>query len=191
MMFLRSQARRGRTFVQIAVLLLFAGATHTVAAADEAEVEDASSGRITTRVTAEGQVIAQVKVAAKPAAVREILASAEQAHGLASTTVSVKATRDGACEKVALQTRGLLSPFSLETRRCPTSTGWKETMVASQDFVEYWNEWVVQEQDGGALISFKTRTLPNVSVPESLILSQTRRVLTRLMRNLLTKLGEG
>lgn len=188
MTFLRAQARRGRTLVQIAVLVLLAGATHGAASADESEVEDA---KITTRVTPEGHVIAQVRVAAKPAAVREILASAERSHGLAPTTVSAKATPDGACEKVKLQTKGLLSPFSLETRRCPTSSGWKETLVASQDFVEYWNEWTVQEQDGGALVSFKTRTLPNVSVPESLILSQTRRVLTRLMKNLLAKLGEG
>lgn len=159
-----------------------------VAVADDEE----DSPRISTRVTARGEVIAAVKVAAKPAAIRELLSGAERAHGLAPTTVSAKATRDGKCEKVQLQTRGLISPFVLETRRCPTATGWRETLVASDNFIEYWNEWSIKELPDGALVTFKTRTLPNVvGVPESIILSQTRRVLNKLMKNLLGALGEG
>jgi hypothetical protein len=158
-----------------------------VVRADEPEVD---SPKITTRVTAKGEVIAEVKVAAKAAAVRELLSGAEKAHHLAPTTVSSKATPDGKCEKVQLQTRGLISPFVLETRRCPTATGWRETLVASDNFVEYWNEWSVKELPDGAQVTFRTRTLPNVAVPESLILSQTRRVLNKLMRNLLAALGE-
>ena len=74
--------------------------------------------KVATRVTAKGEVVAEVKVAAKPDAVRALLSGAEKAHSFAPTTVSAKATPDGKCEKVALQTRGLLSPFVLETRRC-------------------------------------------------------------------------
>ena len=87
-------------------------------------------------------------------------------------------------------TRGLLSPFQLETRRCPTSTGWRETLVRSSDFKEYWNEWTLKEDGTGTLVTFTTRTLPDVAVPESIILSQTRRVLAKLMRGLLGALGE-
>jgi hypothetical protein len=160
----------------------------TAAVADD---DEADSKRIATRVTARGEVIAEMKVAAKPDAVRQQLSGAEKAHGLAPTTVSAKATPDGKCEKVALQTRGLISPFVLETRRCPTKSGWRETLVASDNFIEYWNEWSVKEIAGGTLVTFKTRTLPNVvGIPESIILSQTRRVLGKLMRNLLGALGE-
>lgn len=166
-------------------LALLAGPASAIAA----ETDD-ESPKVKTRVTAKGEVIAEVKVAAKPAAVRELLAGAERAHGLAPTTVSAKATQDGKCEKVKLQTRGLISPFELETRRCPTASGWRETLVASDNFVEYWNEWSVKAQGEGSLVTFKTRTLPNVAVPESLILSQTRRVLGKLMKNLLGALGE-
>lgn len=164
-------------------------ATRSARAADDEDADEASS-RITTRVTADGLVIAQVRVAASPAAVRVQLADAERAHRLAPTTVSVKATADGACEKLQLATRGLLSPFQLETRRCPTSTGWRETLVRSSDFKEYWNEWTLKEDGTGTLVTFTTRTLPDVAVPESIILSQTRRVLTKLMRGLLGALGE-
>ncbi len=176
-------------------LALACGLTTTLAttssahAADDEDADEASS-RITTRVTAEGLVIAQVRVAASPAAVRVQLGDAERAHRLAPTTVSVKATADGACEKLQLATRGLLSPFQLETRRCPTSTGWRETLVRSSDFKEYWNEWTLKEDGTGTLVTFTTRTLPDVAVPESIILSQTRRVLAKLMRGLLGALGE-
>lgn len=164
-------------------------ATASSPAPAEDDADEASS-KVTTRVTPEGLVIAQVRVAASPAAVRELLAGAERAHRLAPTTVSVKATPDGACEKLQLSTRGLLAPFHLETRRCPTSTGWRETLVRSTDFKEYWNEWTVKSDGTGTLVTFTTRTMPDVAVPESIILSQTRRVLAKLMRGVLGALGE-
>jgi len=162
----------------------------TIGASSSAAASDDPATKVTTRVTAEGLVIAQVHVAASPAAVREQLGDAERAHRLAPTTVSVKATPDGACEKLQLSTRGLFSPFHLETRRCPTSTGWRETLVRSSDFKEYWNEWTIKADGAGTLVTFTTRTLPDVAVPESIILSQTRGVLAKLMRGLLGALGE-
>lgn len=152
----------------------------------------AESPKVSTRITPKGEVVASVTLAAAPAAVREVLGSAERSHGLAPSTVSAKATRDGACERVKLKTRGLLSPFELETRRCPTAHGWKETLVASDHFVEYWNEWVVEDAaGGGTTVVFRTRTLPNVAVPESLIQSETRRILNKLMHNLSTAVSGG
>lgn len=172
-------------------LLVVTAATVLLPTVARADDDDGDGKRIATRVTAKGEVIAEMKVAAKPDAVRQQLAGAEKAHALAPTTVSAKATPDGKCEKVSLQTRGLISPFVLETRRCPTKSGWRETLVRSENFIEYWNEWSVREVEDGSIVTFKTRTLPNVvGVPESLILSQTKRVLGKLMRNLLRALGE-
>jgi hypothetical protein len=152
----------------------------------------ADSPKVATKITAKGEVVATITLAAKADAVREILGSAERSHGLAPSTVSAKATQDGACERVKLKTRGLLSPFELETRRCPTAHGWKETLVASDHFVEYWNEWVVEDAAaGGTTITFRTRTLPNVAVPEAIIQSETKRVLAKLMHNLSAAVGGG
>ena len=166
----------------IMIITVIGGASPSAAAADET--------RVTTRITAEGLVIAQVHVAANPAAVREQLAGAERAHRLAPTTFSVKATPDGACEKLHLSVRGLFSPFQLETRRCPTSTGWRETLIHSSDFKEYWNEWTIKADGDGTLVTFTTRTVPDVAVPLSIIQSQTRGVLAKVMRGLLGALGE-
>jgi ribosome-associated toxin RatA of RatAB toxin-antitoxin module len=174
--------------VGFGLLLALTGAPRSAAAADD----DATSSKVSVRVTDKGVVIAQVKVSNKTAAVREVLASAERSHNLAPTTVSSHATRDGDCEKVKLAVRGLIAPFQLETRRCPTATGYLETMISSNDFLEYRNEWEFKDLGAeGTLITFKTRTLPNVQVPESLILMETKRVLTRLMKNLVGALGEG
>lgn len=174
--------------VGFGLLLALTGAPRSAAADDDA----GGSTKISTRVTTKGEVIATVRVASKVDAVRQVLSSAERSHKLAPTTVSTHATPDGKCEKVKLQVRGLITPFQLETRRCPTATGFLETLASSTDFVEYRNEWELKDLGAdGTQITFKTRTLPNVQVPESLILMETKRVLTRLMKNLVGALGEG
>ena len=176
-----------RSLTAVAALWLVAAPTTATATEPDA---DADSPRITTRVTAKGEVIAEMKVAATASAVRAQLAGAERAHRLAPTTFSVKATPDGACEKLHLSVRGLFSPFQLETRRCPTSTGWRETLIRSSDFKEYWNEWTIKADGDGTLVTFTTRTVPDVAVPLSIIQSQTRGVLAKVMRGLLGALGE-
>lgn len=145
--------------------------------------------RVETHITAGGEIVASLRLSAKPAAVREVLASAERSHGLAPTTVSAKATADGPCERVKLKTRGLFTPFELETRRCPTARGFRETLVASADFAEYWNEWILEDVDGGTRVVFRTRTVPKVAVPEALIQTEARRVIVRLLTNLKAAVG--
>jgi ribosome-associated toxin RatA of RatAB toxin-antitoxin module len=171
--------------VGLGLVVLLSGAPRS------AEADADGPAKISTRVTAKGEVIAEVKVTARLQAVRDVLDSAERSHKLAPTTVSTHATRDGACERVKLQVRGLISPFQIETRRCPTAKGYLETLVSSPDFVEYRNEWELKDLGAeGTLVTFKTRTKPNVQVPESLIQMETKRVLTRLMKNLMGALGE-
>lgn len=183
-------ATRAATFAPTRWALLGLTAALVTAAPAARANDEAENSKVTTRVTPQGEVVAQVKLAAKPAAVRAVLASAEKSHGLAPTTVDAKAEPDGSCERVKLKTRGLLEPFVVETRRCPTSTGWKETLVASKNFLEYWNEWTVQESGEGSMVIFKTRTIPNVMVPEAILLSETRRVVAKLLRNLSAAVGD-
>lgn len=167
--------RRG--WLGLSLLVLGASAPGGALAA---EVES----KVWTRVSDEGEVIALAKIPASAAKVREVLADAERSHLLAPTTIEVQAKPDGACSRVKLKVRGVVSPFHLEARRCPTATGFRETLIASDDFVEYHNEWTIQETGDGVLVSFRSRSLPNVSVPESFILSQTRKVLVKLMTRL-------
>ena len=158
----------------------------------DARPDAAEQAKISTRVTARGEVVATITLAAAPAAVRQVLSSAERSHALAPSTVSAKATAEGKCERVKLKTRGLFAPFEIETRRCPTASGWRETLIASTNFVEYWNEWVIEDAaGGGARVTFRTRTVPNVAVPEAIIHAETRRVLAKLLHNLSAAVREG
>jgi ribosome-associated toxin RatA of RatAB toxin-antitoxin module len=157
-----------------------------------AAAEGPGAPKISTSINAKGEVVAQVKLATRAATVRGLLGDATRWHKLAPTTVSVKATRDGECEKVKLQVRGLIEPFQVETRRCPTATGWLETKVASSDFSEYRNEWELADLgEQGSMVTFRTRTIPNVQVPESLLQMETKRILMRVFKNMLSALGEG
>lgn len=184
--FLPSSRRARRSLVALATLALAAPVFATSARAEEGDKE---KQQVSTKVNAKGEVVAQVKLAVKPAKVRELLGSAERSHSLAPTTVAAKATPDGDCERVKLKTRGILQPLEIETRRCPTSSGFKETMISSKDFLEYYNEWTVAESGEGSLVVFTSRTVPNVAIPESIIQSETRRVLGRVMRNLSSALS--
>lgn len=180
----------GTPFVSLSRLVVAAATTAALAlVVTTASAEEGDKEQVTTKVNAKGEIVAQVKLAAKPAKVRELLGSAERSHSLAPTTVAAKATPDGNCERVKLKTRGILQPLEIETRRCPTASGFKETMVASKDFLEYYNEWVVSENGDGSLVVFTSRTVPNVAVPEAILQSETRRILGRVMRNLSSALS--
>jgi hypothetical protein len=180
--FLSPSRRARRSLLGLATLALAVVAT-------SAHAEEGDKEHVSTKVNAKGEIVAQLKIAAKPAKVRELLGSAERSHSLAPTTVAAKATPDGNCERVKLKTRGILQPLEIETRRCPTASGFKETMVASKDFLEYYNEWTVQESGDGSLVVFTSRTVPNVAIPEAILQSETRRVLGRVMRNLSSALS--
>lgn len=169
----------------LGVMLALAAAPPTAGAEEAAP-------KVSMRISPKGEVVAQVKLSASSKVVREVLASAERWHKLAPTTVSAKATRDGSCEKVKLSVRGLVEPFQLETRRCPTAKGWLETLVNSSDFSEYRNEWELEDLGAeGSRVTFKTRTIPKVVVPESLLQMETKRILNRVMKNLQSEFGEG
>lgn len=166
-----------RRWLGLSLLVLGASAPVGAAAAD-------GEPKVWSRVTDEGEVIVLTKIPASAAAVRAVLADAERSHMLAPTTIEAKASADGACLRVKLKVRGVVSPLHLETRRCPTTTGFKETLIASSDFVDYHNEWTIQEMGDVVLVSFRSRSMPDLSVPESFILSQTRKVLTKVMTRL-------
>lgn len=174
----------GTTFLSLSRLAFVAGVATAALAVTAAHADDGDREQVTTKVNTRGEIVAQIKLAAKPAKVRELLGSAERSHSLAPTTVAAKATPDGNCERVKLKTRGIIQPLEIETRRCPTTSGYKETMIASKDFAEYYNEWTVQESGDGSLVVFTSRTVPNMPVPEAILQSETRRVLGRVMRNL-------
>lgn len=160
-------------------------------AAAAGDDDDVDRTKVWTKVTPAGEVVVMGRIKASAATVREFLVDAERAHSLASTTQQVRATRDGDCQKVKLSTRGITSPLLVETRRCPTTTGFTEVMLSSPDFLEYRNEWTIQQVGDYVLLTYVTRTVPDLAIPESIINSQARRVLAKVMQRLAVAVGDG
>ncbi|MEZ4447996.1 MAG: hypothetical protein R3B09_00870 [Nannocystaceae bacterium] len=173
----RSRSHRLRRGALGLALALTAGAA-SPASAD-------TTPKIWTRVTDNDEVIAVVRIDAPLETVRKALISAEKAHSYAPTTLAARATTDGTCERIALRVKGLFSPFVATTRRCPTSDGWLEKLVESDDFSDYLAEWKLQSMGDATAVHYRVRTIINVSVPQSMITSQTRKVLKTTLQRLI------
>lgn len=115
-------------------------------------------------------------VAASPAQVRAALADGA---ALAATSPEVRgatARPAGACEALHLEVSGLFSPFDVHTLRCPTATGWTETLVESSVFSAWETSWTVTPTaDGGARVDYAVRTVLDLPVPASLVRDRTAR----------------
>ena len=139
-------------------------------------------------VADDGAVIARLKVDAGEQQVRATIPTL-QATGVNSNVLSVSASPDGSCTAYSRTTRGLMRPLELRTRFCPTSTGWREWLVSSNDFTAYEAEWTIKPStDGGSQVQLRVKSDVNLMVPESLLRSGTiqgvRETLDALVRKL-------
>lgn len=120
-------------------------------------------------VDPDGTVVAVVTVSATVDAVRAALSDGERVARMSPDLYAVSATSDGRCEVMTKEVRGLLRPFHLRTRRCPTASGFTEVLVDSEDFRSYASSFDVAPSDGGAVVTMRTRTELAALVPASLV----------------------
>ncbi|MEZ4383718.1 MAG: hypothetical protein R3A79_20470 [Nannocystaceae bacterium] len=159
-----------------------------------AQAGDASKRKIQvwTKYAENEGVTAMAHVPASPETILEFIADGARAHKLAPTTIKAKSlAKDGKCEKLHLTVRGLMSPFEVDTRRCRTAKGFHETMVASEDFEAYDVEWVIQEVGDGSLVSYRALNVLSISVPQGMVVRESKKVMAKTMKNLIAALGEG
>jgi len=96
---------------------------------------------------------------------------------------------EGSCHSVFRKTRGLWSPLTMQTRLCPTSQGWREHLVQSDDYADYETEWVIRDnQEGPTEMQLSVRTSVNLTVPGSLLrqgtISGMRRTFAEVLQQL-------
>lgn len=150
----------------------------TLALAEEPVVNVASDGTINARITMD----------AEEAAVRAALANGAAAARLSPDILSSSATRVGSCEEVSSQVRGLFSPFALRTRRCPTTSGYREQLVSSDGLRSYDSTWEIREDGPGRTqVNVRMRTEVSLPVPTSLAQSHQARSLKDVLRALAAK----
>lgn len=140
-------------------------------------------------------VVGRTLLAAPSAQVKKAIQQVSAAEMSSPSVLDVTKIRDGACEQITRKTRGVFSPLVMNTRRCPTQTGWREFLVQSDDFNAYEMNWVVREGvAGGTQVELHVKTELSLGVPQSLVnaagVKSVRQTLEDVLRNLLAGKSE-
>jgi hypothetical protein len=116
-----------------------------------------------------GNVEAYIDLTVPPEKVRAFLADPAASSHLVPDVLSVDVTSQGTCQDIGLTTRGLSRPLAVRVRRCPTSDGWRQDLVQSEDFTSYEMVWKIQALATGTRVIFHLVMDVNLPVPHFLI----------------------
>jgi hypothetical protein len=147
----------------------------------------AEAGEPGPSVRQEGDTVVVVAVASAPAAdVRRVLADPRQVRELFPDVLEEQLEAEpGGCVRVQRRTRGLLRPFELFTRRCPTAGGFREELITSDDFEAYASEWVVALDDAGVTtVEYRVRTTLDAPIPSTTVTAAVRQAAVRAVSKL-------
>jgi len=120
----------------------------------------------------DGSVVMNVLVEKPVAAVSNNLSSAMSVLSLDFGRTITKTVSKGACQELHVETPGLFSPMQYVSLRCPTTDGYTESMVSSEDFDASEVQWTLTEVDGGTRITY--RVLIDLAFPVSQDMIQSR-----------------
>ena len=108
--------------------------------------------------------------------------------------LSVSFTPDGPCRNYLRKTKGLWSPLQMQTRLCPTATGWREFLTQSDDFDAYTVEWNLSDRGNGTTVELRVHSDPNIAVPAALVrqnmVGSVRGTLLDLLQRMVSKQGK-
>ena len=124
----------------------------------------ANDGDPTVEITTDGTVEGTVTVGAPPDVVRTYLADIAMTRKKAKDVVSVDVVKDGGCELVTTYASSFID-VTYVARRCPTETGWIETLLESEQFADYYAEWFITPVKNGLELRFRLRTDMDMPVP--------------------------
>lgn len=138
---------------------------------------------------ADDAVAAEGLVQADPAQVRALLADYSQIAAMSPELLEYRVEPAPPCSLVHITTKGLSAPMHYTVRRCPTETGFRETLVESDGGVEQMvTEWTVAPAEEGSRV--RLTVLARVAhVPQILVNQGTRRSIGNLVRKIGEKLN--
>ncbi len=116
--------------------------------------------------------------------VRAVLADTSLAMSMSKDIISHRIEDDAPCQLVHITTRGLTEPLKYTVRRCPTATGFKETLVQGDSMIEAMEvEWRTSPHEGGTKVRLSVLTRIG-RVPQLLVNQQVRQGVSQTLRNL-------
>ena len=137
-------------------------------------------------ISPSGGVTLQVLMNHPAALIKHYLSNASTTIRLSPEVLDVQSSPKGACDQVSVQTKGMFSPLTYVVMRCPTSKGYTERLLQSEDFDAQEVEWSVEEVEGGSQVTLKVHTEPRIPLPAAAL----RAVLVGSMRATLRKLDK-
>ncbi len=122
-----------------------------------------------------GTIVTRLLVPATEAEVRAVL---DDPYAFASFTPDVQEldvqTR-GRCKLLRFRSRGFIDSFQYSTQRCPSATGWVETLLESDDFTRYDADIALEPVVGGTAITYKLSVGIDIPVPDVVISKNVKR----------------
>ena len=139
-------------------------------------------------VTADGTVVGHVVVGASADRVQTYLADIAFTRKLAKDVTDVEVVKSGGCELVTTYASGFIDVMYV-ARRCPTETGWIETLLESKQFADYYAEWIVTPVATGMQLTFRLRTEMDMPVPARLVRGTLKRNVKQTLETIQGQLG--
>jgi len=174
-------SRRLLTSLLLTSLLLTLG----LVAAGPARAADGDCGeQVCDGQVCDGQVCGEQIIAADAGRVRALLADPSTTLSDNPDVLAYQIEDDSPCKLVHITARGLTSPYHYTVRRCPTKTGFRETLVSGDRAVQKMDvEWrAVPHGDGTRVrLSILARI---AQVPQFLVNQHTRQSIAQTLRSL-------
>lgn len=138
-------------------------------------------------VSADDVVRSEVLVPAPVEEVKADLSDPVAAARLSANVLAARVISKGTCDVVEMTVKGMTGPLSYVVKRCPTASGWTETLVSSDDFDAHRAEWSVTPTAGGSLVSLSIHTEPDVPVPQRIVNGVVQSQVVQTLSNLVRK----
>ncbi len=113
-----------------------------------------------------------------PASEQEVLALLNDPEAFSRFTPDVQGIRvqpRGRCKLLDFDSRGLFEPLQYSTLRCPSSKGWRETLLSSESFTRYDADLQLRPVTGGTNITYKLSVGIDLPVPDLVISKNVKR----------------
>ena len=148
----------------------------------------AADGDPVVEITADGTVEGSVIVGAPPDTVHAYLADIATTRKLGKDVTGVEVVKAGGCELVTTHASSFID-VTYVARRCPTDTGWIETLLESKQFSDYYAEWIVTPVRSGIRLTFRLRTELDMPVPARLVRGTLKRNVMGTLETIQAQLG--
>jgi hypothetical protein len=134
-------------------------------AADEPAVSQLDNHRILGKVTVAAPLDRVRTTLADPRAIARI--------DNGTTTVTLQG-KEGACQLAHSAVVHPIASIEYLTKTCPTSDGFKTTLVKSEDLTDFETIWRMKPAGDKTELEYEIRTIPNIPVPQFVVDRQTR-----------------